>query len=269
MSTYLYGITRTDHPALPERTPGVGDPPCPVRAVRQGELAALVSDCPAEPPTERRDLLAHQRVLTETGSAGVVLPLPFGTLSEDDESVRALLAERPEHYLEQLRGLDGRIEYNVKAVHREEALLRQIAEQEPGVRARLEADRAAGGGSLQERRQLAELTANAVRAREVRDAQQAERLLAPCADLHTPGGEGAGWLLNLSFLLCRDATEDFVEAYRRLEKDNPRLELHITGPLPPYSFVRPAHADRTPHADRREHGRRDRPGRNPGGPSGS
>ncbi len=46
MSTYVYGITTSTHPSLPEGMDGVGDPPCRVRVLREGELAALVSDAP-------------------------------------------------------------------------------------------------------------------------------------------------------------------------------------------------------------------------------
>ena len=46
MSTYIYGITAASHPGLPEGVGGVGDPQLPVRVLREGELAALVSDAP-------------------------------------------------------------------------------------------------------------------------------------------------------------------------------------------------------------------------------
>ncbi|GAA2768860.1 hypothetical protein GCM10010103_79040 [Streptomyces paradoxus] len=58
MSTYVYGITYTSHPSLPKEVDGVGDPPRPVRVLRQGELAATVFGCPegvAEEPLGRRD----------------------------------------------------------------------------------------------------------------------------------------------------------------------------------------------------------------------
>ncbi|WP_051871232.1 GvpL/GvpF family gas vesicle protein [Streptomyces sclerotialus] len=242
MTTYVYGIAHADHPAPEKQVLGIGDPPRPVRIVRAGELAAVVSDCPDDLRPKRRDLLAHQHVLTETSSAGAVLPLRFGSLSADDEAVRDALGEHTEHYKTQLAELAGRVEYNVKAVHREEAVLRLVVDDEPEVRRLTESLQSAGGGSYPERVQLGELVANGVRAREVSDARTVERTLAPLAEQSAPGPEGSGWLVNLSFLLPRGETAPFTEAAHRLAETQPHLELLVNGPLPPYSFVRPAHS---------------------------
>ncbi|KAF4407175.1 MULTISPECIES: GvpL/GvpF family gas vesicle protein [Streptomyces] len=242
MSTYVYGIARGDHPGPPEGVNGVGDPPAPVRTLRAGELAAVVSDCPGQLRPKRRDLLAHQHVLAEAGAAGSVLPLRFGSVSEDDDVVRGVLEDHGEHYRGQLDRLDGRVEYNVKAVHREEEVLRQVVADDAEVRALQAANKASGGGSYQDRLRLGELVANGVRAREVHDAKAVEAALAPLSEQQNPGPESAGWLVNLSFLMRRDATAPFVNAIEEFQQANPHLEVQVTGPLPPYSFVEPAPA---------------------------
>ncbi|MCZ9340586.1 GvpL/GvpF family gas vesicle protein, partial [Streptomyces sp. TRM76130] len=112
MSTYVYGITASDHPSLPQGLVGVGNPPRPVRVLTEGDLAAVVSDAPEGLRPKRKDLLAHQSVLAEAGAAGCVLPMRFGSVAPDDEAVTGVLAERAEHYKERLRALDGRVEYN-------------------------------------------------------------------------------------------------------------------------------------------------------------
>ncbi|MGP4004279.1 GvpL/GvpF family gas vesicle protein [Streptomyces sp. 8N706] len=237
MSTYVYGIVRAGHQELPDGLAGIGDPPNPVRTLHAGGLAAVVSDSPAELRPKRRDLLAHQHVLTEVGASGAVLPLRFGSLSADDDAVRTVLTEHAEHYAEQLGRLDGRVEYNVKAVHHEEAVLRLVVEENSEVRALTEANRASGGGSYQDRLRLGELVAGGVKAREVHDAKAVEEALAPHAEQHSPGPETSGWLVNLSFLLDREKAAGFLEAIEEFRKANPQLDLHATGPLPPYSFV--------------------------------
>ncbi|MEU2792993.1 GvpL/GvpF family gas vesicle protein [Streptomyces sp. NPDC007100] len=239
MSTYVYGIARADHPAPEQELLGIGDPPRPVRIVREGELAAVVSDCPDKLRPKRRDLLAHQHVLTEAGAVGAVLPLRFGSLSDSDEAVHEVLAEHAEHYKAQLDDLNGRVEYNVKAAHREEEVLRRVLTEEPEIRALNEANQASGGGAYQEKLRLGELVANAVRAREVADAHTVETALAPRSEQSCPGPEGSGWLVNLSFLMRREDAAAFLEAADRLGTENPHLELLVNGPLPPYSFVRP------------------------------
>ncbi len=79
MTTYVYGIAAGTHPGLPDGMEGIGKPACTVRILKQGDLAAIVSDAPEDLKPKRRDLLAHQNVLSEAGAAGSVLPMRFGS----------------------------------------------------------------------------------------------------------------------------------------------------------------------------------------------
>ncbi|MER6978487.1 GvpL/GvpF family gas vesicle protein [Streptomyces carpinensis] len=239
MSTYVYGITAASHPAPPEGMAGVGDPPLPVRVLKAGELAAVVSDAPEELRPKRRDLLAHQNVLSEIGAAGCVLPMRFGSVAPDDDTVTSVLGERAEHYLERLRALDGKVEYNVKGSHVEEAVLHRVMAENPDIRAQAEANRQAGGGSYDDKLRLGEMVANAVKAREAEDGAQVIRALQPGAAAISEGPQSTGWLVNASFLVDRDASAQFVDAVEKARQEMPHLELRVNGPLPPYSFVEP------------------------------
>ncbi|MEU0206759.1 GvpL/GvpF family gas vesicle protein [Streptomyces canus] len=243
MSTYVYGITAASHPALPEGLGGVGDPALPVRVLQEGELAAIVSDAPEGLRPKRRDLLAHQNVLSEAGAGGCILPMRFGSVAPDDGTVTGVLAERQEHYKERLRTLDGKVEYNVKATHDEEAVLHRVMSDNPEVRAVAEANRRAGGGSYDERLRLGEMVVAAVKAREAEDAGEVQRALEPVAEAISVGPESSGWLANVSFLVERDAAASFLEAVDQLRKAHPHLDLRVNGPLPPYSFVDPGPAE--------------------------
>lgn len=243
MSTYVYGITAASHPALPEGLGGVGDPALPVRVLQEGDLAAIVSDAPEGLRPKRRDLLAHQNVLSEAGAGGCILPMRFGSVAPDDGTVTGVLAERQEHYKERLRTLDGRVEYNVKATHDEEAVLHRVMSDNPEVRAVAEANRRAGGGSYDERLRLGEMVVAAVKAREAEDAGEVQRALEPVAEAISVGPESSGWLANVSFLVERDAAASFLEAVDQLRKAHPHLDLRVNGPLPPYSFVDPGPAE--------------------------
>ncbi|MFF5589543.1 GvpL/GvpF family gas vesicle protein [Streptomyces hygroscopicus] len=237
MNTYVYGIARGEVTDLGDRLLGIGDPPLPVRALNEGDLAAIVSDCPPELKPRRRDLLAHQHVLAEVSDSHSVLPMRFGSVSSSDEDVRGVLAEHADRYHDQLNRLTDRVEYNVKAVHDENAVLHHVLAEEPELRAMAEANRAAGGGTYEERVRFGELVAGAVRAREVRDAKLVEEALAPAAEEVRPGPESGGWFLSLSLLLGKDAADPLLTAAADLEKTHPWLKLRVNGPLPPYSFV--------------------------------
>ncbi|MET9090251.1 GvpL/GvpF family gas vesicle protein [Streptomyces sp. NPDC004237] len=239
MSTYVYGIAAATHPALPEGVGGVGDPPRQVRVLTAGELAAVVSEAPEGLRPKRRDLLAHQNVLAEAGGGGCVLPMRFGSVAPDDDSVTGVLTERADHYLERLRALDGRVEYNVKASHVEEAVLHRVLSENPALRTLAEANRQAGGGSYESRLQLGELVVTAVQVREAEDALEVRQTLEREAAAVHMGPESTGWLANVSFLVDRAGAEKFLAGFEALRKSHPHLDLRINGPLPPYSFVEP------------------------------
>ncbi|MFJ4982122.1 GvpL/GvpF family gas vesicle protein [Streptomyces coeruleorubidus] len=237
MSTYVYGIIPASHTPLREDLDGIGDPPRPVRVLRQGELAAIVSDAPDQLRPKRRDLLAHQQVLAEAGAGGVVLPMRFGSAAPDDETVTAVLAEHAEHFLERMRALDGAAEYNIKASHDEEAVLRLIMADHDDIRSLAEANREAGGGTQEQKIRLGEMIAAAVQAREATDAELLRQALEPRAEAVSSGPQSTGWLANLSFLVDRDSAEQFLAAVADLRREHSHLELRVNGPLPPYSFV--------------------------------
>lgn len=243
MSTYVYGITAGSHSSLPEELAGVGDPPRPLRTVQGGGLTAIVSDAPEGLRPKRRDLLAHQTVLSEAGASGSVLPMRFGSLAPDDAAVAQVLDERADHYRERLAALDGRVEYNVKATHNEEAVLYRVMSENPDLRALAESNRRSGGGSHEDKLRLGEMVAQAVQRLEATDAGGVRRQLEPAAEAVSPGPDSTGWLANVSFLVPRDGSARFVEAVDEVRENNPHLELRVNGPLPPYSFVEPGPAE--------------------------
>ncbi|MFJ5773012.1 GvpL/GvpF family gas vesicle protein [Streptomyces sp. NPDC093094] len=246
MSTYVYGIVARSHPSLPDGLTGVGDPPRPVRLLPAGELAAIVGEAPEGLRPKRRDLMAHQTVLGEAGSTGSVLPMRFGSVAPDEDTVTAVLTERAGHYQERLRALDARVEYNIKASHVEEAVLHQVMAADPELRAFAEANRNAGGGSYDDKLRLGEMVATAVRAQEAEDAARVHEALEGAAEAASAGPESGGWLVNVSFLVHRDEAAAFLETVDETRKSLPHLELRVNGPLPPYSFVEPGPADAAP-----------------------
>ncbi|MFG3497687.1 GvpL/GvpF family gas vesicle protein [Streptomyces sp. NPDC047928] len=237
MSTYVYGIARGGHPGLPEKTEGVGDPPRPVRVLTHGGLAALVSDAPDDLRPKRRDLLAHQDVLAEAAAGGTVLPMRFGGVSADDDAVLAVLRDREAHYLERLDTLADKVEYNVKAFHDEEAVLHRVLIDNPELRALSQDNRAADGGTYEERLALGERVVAAVCHREARDAGLVREALEPAAVDCRPAPEGTGPPVNLSFLVERGRAGRFTAAVDALGQDHGHLVIRVNGPLPPYSFA--------------------------------
>lgn len=179
MSTYVYAFTGASHPLPIDGLAGVGERKPALRLVRQDGLAAVVSDAPENLRAKRRDVEAHERVLDTLLAAGTVLPMRFGTVAADDDAVKAELASEAKRYTRLLRRLGGKVEVNVKAVHREEAVLRELLLGDRELRKRSEALRASGGGSQQDQVAFGQQVSAALDARRSQDADRVVAELRP------------------------------------------------------------------------------------------
>jgi Gas vesicle synthesis protein GvpL/GvpF len=238
MSSYVYCVTRASHPLPLEGAVGVGEHAPALRLVREQDLVAVVSDAPENLRAKRRDLVKHDAVIGRVYAAGTVLPMRFGMVAPDDEAVQTELRSGARRYGELLSRIDGHVELNVKGVHAEEALLRDVLLQNGELRARNHALRAAGGGGHQDKVAFGEHVAAAVAERRARDAGQVIARLQPHAAQVRRGPPVDGCFVNVSFLVASGARPDFDGALSRLRRELPGYaSVELYGPLPPYSFV--------------------------------
>jgi hypothetical protein len=238
MAQYVYCFTHAGHSLPLEGLRAVGADETALRAIRHEALAAVVSDAPQGLRPKRRDLVAHETVVETLSAAGAVVPLRFGTVAPDDDAVVAELARGASRYTELLTRLAGHVERNVKGAHQEDALLADLLADNPELRARNEALRAAGGGNQQDQVAFGERMAFAVEQRRTRDAAYVVAALRPLAmlDRHAPSVKDC--FVNVSFLVPSAAQDDFdaVVAQLRTALEG-YAELRVSGALPPYSFV--------------------------------
>lgn len=96
MTLQLYGVVRARHPRVPRR-------------VGWEDLAMVVGDVPDEP-----DPAAHLVAVSALVEHGPVLPVRFGTMAADEETVRTeILAPAAERFRADLDRLDGLAEVHV------------------------------------------------------------------------------------------------------------------------------------------------------------
>lgn len=237
MPTYLYAITRADHPVDLDGMSGVGRTPTSLRTLAGPELTAVVSDAPDGLRAKRRDLAAHQAVLERLMRDGAVLPMRFGLVSPDDGQVRDVLAQQREDYLARLGELEGRVEYHLKAGREEDDLLREVVDGSEEIRRLNELTRE-DPAAHDQRVALGELVAREVSALQQREATDLVAALASRAAGHVVGEPGEPHFLSVSFLVPRDGAAAFEEAVTQEEqRRGGAYTLNLHGPLPPYSFV--------------------------------
>ncbi|MBY8876111.1 GvpL/GvpF family gas vesicle protein [Actinacidiphila acidipaludis] len=234
MSLYIYGVVGASG-AFPDDLRGVGDPPGAVRRLPAGAVAAAVGPAPDRLRARRRDLQAHQEVLLALGEAGPVLPMRFGVVADDEESVRARLDAASDGHLAALDRIAGRVEMNVRATPVDQGLA-DIVRTDPQVRRLREEARRRPGYEVNVR--LGEAVAAAVTRRAVRAAGDVLAALAGPDREVSHGPEQPGWVLNASFLVPSDGVAAFrAEVDRLAALHGDSAALQVTGPLPCYSFA--------------------------------
>src|SRR4051812_32631838 len=108
----VYGVVRADHPGVDV----TGVHGAATHVVTVGDLAAIAGDVEGELLARRRDVDAHLAVLEQALERGDVLPFRFGTVVDDEESLRRVLDQGAGRYRGLLARLGGRVQMTVKAV---------------------------------------------------------------------------------------------------------------------------------------------------------
>lgn len=239
---YVYGIIAASDAAQWPETQGLGEPSSPVRTVVDGEMAALVSDLPADHmPGRREDLEAHRRVLSEAIQRGTAIPMRFGIVMDSDEAVRQRLLERHATELsDTLQRLDGHVQMTVKAYYVEDALLREALAAQPEL-----ARESAALSQLPEQETqsarvwLGERLAKAVEARRVEvESALVNRLSPLAADFRVDPPNSERVALNAQLLVHRDRRAELDNEIRALSDALAgELAFRYIGPLAPFSFA--------------------------------
>lgn len=237
MALYVYGIMRArDAGSAVTKAKGR-----PLNAIDHGDLSALVAELPDGELRLRRDnILGHADVLQSAFEAGPVLPVRFGTVVNDAETLkRDVLAPQSELLAARLASLEGKGEMQVKAIYAEGPLLRSILEHNRALARSVQRTQALPAAATHfERIRIGEAVAAAVQSRGAADAEALLRALAPVAVSHVvspPNHERSA--LNAAFLVENSRLEEFDQAVEAVSVQRaPEIEFKLIGPLPPYSF---------------------------------
>jgi len=238
---YVYGVIRSDDAPGPGKSVGIDDQP--LGEVVHGDLAALTSDVAEEFAVAGRDeLLAHMRVLEEAMEwASAVLPVRFGVVLPGVDAVRAELLEAHQEQLEALlEEMTGKVEVNLKGIHEEETVLREVLAESPeaaGLREAIQGKPEAA--TYYERIRLGELVSAGLEGKRDETGPAIVERLSPFAvGVQLGDVVHERMALNASFLVERKELERFdAEVERWAEEQGGRVRLKYTGPLPPHSFV--------------------------------
>lgn len=249
---YVYAITRR---APTDWAAGLAPaaPQYPLRFLAHGDVQAVISEVPLtefsqaaleQPLSDERwieaKVRAHDAVISAAMSGGPVIPFRFCTVVRGPDDVRRMLAEHYPRIAATLAAVEAKQEWGVKIFAGEPA-----APPRPSQNGTVGAP--SGTAYLKRRR-----TEDAARGERQHDARaRAEQICQSLAALAADatviprrpwslGGGRAEPLINAAFLVPDASAERFHAAVASLQSDGiaEALTLELTGPWPPYNFVR-------------------------------
>lgn len=241
IASYLYGLVFSDT-ALESGVSGVGNPPTEVKLVPHGEVAALVSEVDlTQPLGTPEDLLAHEQLLDAIAADVPVLPLRFGAVMTNEESVvEELLAPHEDEFVQALKQVEGRAQYMIRARFVEDVILREILTELPQAKQLREQIQGKPEAATRDLRiRLGELINQTVSGMRDQATQGLAETLQPHAvmtSVREPGNEMDA--ANLAVLVETAKLDEFEKAVQDVEREwDGRINVRVIGPQAPYDFV--------------------------------
>ncbi len=242
---WLYAVVEKNPVMKLSALSGVGG--APVRAIGGDGLTAIASDVPLDEFGESALLVnleslawleatatAHHGVIEILARDLPVVPMRLATVFSSEAIVRDMLGDRRQDLRDVLRRTSGCQEWGIKAYAADER------DQAGGTRT------ASSSGAEYLRRRRDELAAQKnVRSEALASAERIHSALsglATASRLHPAqapqlSGTKAAMVLNAAYLLGKAKHDGFREAVERLAGMHPAVQLHVSGPWPPYSFA--------------------------------
>jgi Gas vesicle synthesis protein GvpL/GvpF len=235
MSWYAYCLTehrlsngtRTRRPFVLDGIQGVNG--ATVLSYPSGEFAVVVSEFDRAATTlEEKHVLEHARVVGVCFRQGTVLPFRFGTIFDNDESLKHAVRANRRAFGESVARLKGKAEMHVKVLVRDGALKELRDVQIPDT---------VGGEYLAKLREKA----MADRERQTRAkalSVQVHRLFNPLEEeVSCKRVDTDGILIDIAHLIDTKSIEKYQNRCNSAVKQLKNCEISVSGPWPPYHFL--------------------------------
>ena len=237
-SCWVYAVV-DDSTELPDGLRGVGD--APVRLVPFDGLAAVVGDVDLDQLRGGRDdLVAHHGVLERLLELDAVVPVQFGSVLDDEETVReGLLREQEPLLRETLEGLRGRVQLNLRARYVEDVVLAEVVRDDPEVAALRRATRDEGEeASYGDRVRLGQLVARAVELKREDDSSWLLDQVLPLCVAYSLRDSAGTDLVDVALLVEAEQRQELEDLLENLaEGAHERIRLQLVGPVVPLDFA--------------------------------
>ena len=201
------------------------------------DLAVIVSEHNPAETLNQKSGVDHARVIADCFQHSTVLPFRFGTVFNDDESLRKSIRSNQRQFLGNIDKLRGKTEMHLK-IFVDDCCSKEIERQLPA--------ESVGRGYLSNLRENATRTRERqTRARAV--SFQMHRLFLPLdEEVSCRLTESGKMVLDIAHLIERKHVERYQNKFATTSLMMRECQMQLSGPWPPYHFVhrltRGAHA---------------------------
>ena len=236
---FVYGILPADIDVAPEMS-GMGGRP--LRVVRSGDLAALVSELDGSGrPGSPDDLRTHREILDAAAAEVPILPVHFGTVlaSEDVVAEELLTADRDE-FAAALEQLDGHAEFIVRGRYVEGTILDELSSEiKQAARLRDTIRRKDSDAIRDARAELDVILDEGVAAWRKEDTQALQKAMegiSVASIVREPADELDA--VHVAFLVAVDDESEMERVIDDLARDWAGwIDVELLGPVAAYDFV--------------------------------
>lgn len=237
-AVYIYGIVKEPRARVLDYR-GIGE--AEVYMINAGGLSAVASRVEtSEVDPTRRNVCAHVVVQDNLMKEYTLLPMSFGTVADDDESIAAMLEKNHDIFAAELARFAGRIEASLKVFWESDAIIAELREKDKG----FDKLKEEAGKAPREKAELLLVEIGKKVEKVALEWQQkyGSRIYAPLKALAidaVPNEMTAPrCILAVSFLLEKAREDEFkARIYALDEQYDGKLQFKYVAPLPPYSFV--------------------------------
>jgi len=237
---YLYAVIPGDE----ERELGLkGLYDSTVQIISENGISAVVSQIPATEKLrpERRHLAAHQAIANYlVENHPIVLPVAFGTISENAGGIREMLKKYHKTFHEQIERVSGRVEMDLKVIYEVPNVFEYLVNKYPDLKQ--ERDEIYQSGQEPDKDQKIELGQRFEQVqsqdRELLTDEVEKKIRPPCVELKRNKPRNEKEVMRISCLVEKDKVEEFQEALNEVSSNfDDNFVFEFSGPLPPYNFT--------------------------------
>lgn len=236
---YIYAFLRAEsvRDFVPGQLCGIDNEP--VSLVVQDDLAAAVSATSAKKiRPQRKNLAAHQEIVTVLARNYDMLPVAFGLIADDTQQIARLMISHQSVLNEQIERVAGHVEMGVGLRWSVPNIIQYFVDRhEPLSQARQLI--ASGQASRDDQIALGQMFEKLLNEERQQCTAKFTELLQPlCKELDNQPPREESECMRLACLIRRDAEELFNEAiYKAASQFGEEFTVNFNGPWPPYSFV--------------------------------